>query len=163
MITKNKLDKSFGSSGSSAGVLIFVAGWVGMFYLLYVCNLDIVRLIFGLVAVLIGALLGFTKTISTIDFDNKRIRFADYIFGVIPAGKWILIQPDMKIGVKKSKRATSVYSRSNRRLDMSNNDYRIVLLNSKGREIIPIQKFKDLEEAKFNLEELSKQLELRIF
>lgn len=151
MTTKNKLDKSFGPAGTSAGIFLFAAGLIITFFSLP-----------GLILVLIGAFVGFTSTSTLIDFDKKRIRFSNNIFGIIPIGQWISIQTDMKIGIKKSNKVWRAYSRSNRTLDIANNDYRLILYDSKGKEIMPLQKSDNLDSAKLNLDKISKQLGIGI-
>jgi len=151
MTTKNKIDKMFGPVGTLAGIFLFVAGSIITYFS-----------IAGLVVVLIGAFVGFTSTITSIDFGKKRLRFSIYIFGLFPIGKWILIQSDMKIGIKKSTKLWRTYSQSNRTLDIADNDYRLILYDSNGKKIMPIQKSGNLNSAKFNLDKLSKQLEIGI-
>jgi hypothetical protein len=147
MTTKNKLDKMFGPVGTSAGIFLLVAGLIITCFSLT-----------GLVLVLIGAFVGFTSTGTLIDFEKKRLRFSNNIFGIFPIGQWIFIQTDMKIGIKKSNKVWRAYSRSNRTLDIANNDYRLILYDSNGKEIMPIQKFDNIDSAKSNLDKLSNQL-----
>jgi hypothetical protein len=147
MKTKNKLDKVFGPVGTSAGLFLFVAGLIITYFSLT-----------GLILVLIGAFVGFTATSTVIDFDKKRLRFSNNIFGIFPIGQWIFIQKDMKIGIKKTNKVWRSYSQSNRTLDIAKNDYRIILFDSKGKEIMPMQKFDNLDFAKSNLQKISKQL-----
>jgi hypothetical protein len=147
MIIKNKLDKAFGPVGNSAGIFLFVAG-------LFITYFSFT----GLILVLIGAFVGFTSTSTSIDFDNKRLRFSNNIFGIIPVGQWISIQSGMKIDIKKSNKVWRAYSRSNRTLKIADNDFRLILYDSNGKEIIPLQKAKNLDSAKLNLDALRKQL-----
>lgn len=147
MKIRNKLDKAFGPVGYMAGVFLFVAGLIISYFSLT-----------GLTLVLIGAFVGFTSTSTLIDFDEKRLRFSNNIFGIIPIGKWISIQTDMKIGIKKSNKIWRINSRSNRTLDIADNDYRLILYDSKGKEIIPLQKSDNLDSAKLNLDIYCKQL-----
>jgi hypothetical protein len=150
MITSNKLDKAFGPVGTQAGFILFVAGCLIAFFSLT-----------GLVLILMGAFIGFTSTGTMIDFDKKRVRFSNNLFGIFPIGKWVVIQEDMKVGIKKSNKVWRTYSRSNRTLDIADNDYRLILYDSKGKEILPIQKSDNLDSAKINLDKISKQLEIR--
>lgn len=151
METRNKLGNVFGPVGNSAGSFVFVAGLVITYFSLT-----------GLILVLIGAFVGFTSTSTLIDFDKKRIRFSNNIFGIIPVGQWISIQSGMKIGIKKSNKVWRGYSRSNRILDIADNDYRIFIYDPNGKEIIPLQKANNLDSAKRNLDTLSKQLGIDI-
>jgi hypothetical protein len=146
MTTRNKLDKSFGPAGTAAGIFLFAVGLIVTFFSLT-----------GLILVLIGAFVGFTSTSTLIDLDKKRIRFSNNIFGIIPIGQWISIQPDMKVGIKKSNKAWRAYSQSNRTFDIANNDYRLILYDSKGKEIMPIQKSSNLDSAKLDLDRFAKQ------
>lgn len=147
MITSNKLDNAFGPTGSSAGIFLFVAGLIITCFSLA-----------GLILVLIGAFVGFTSTSTSVDFDKKRLRFSNNIFGIFPIGQWIIIQTDMKIGIKKSNKVWRAHSLSNRTLDIANNDYRLMLYDSNGREIMPIQKFENIDSAKLQLDKFSNQI-----
>jgi len=151
MKIKNKLDKMFGPVGTSAGVTLFAAGLIITYFSLI-----------GYILVLIGAFVGFTSTSTLIDFENKRLRFTNNIFGIFPIGKWVFIEKDMKIGIRKSNKAWTANSRSNRSLIIANNDYRLILHVSNGKEILPIQKFDNLDTAKSNLDKISKQLGIGI-
>ena len=147
MTSRNKLDKIFGPVGSSTGLILFLAGFM-------ICYFSLTGLIF----VIIGAFIGFTTTSTFIDFDRKRLRFSNNLFGIFPIGQWINIQPDMKIGIKKSNKVWRAYSQSNRSLDIANKDYRLILYDSKGGEIMPIQKSVTIDSAKSYLDDYCKQL-----
>lgn len=151
MQTRNILDKMFGPAGTSAGLFILVAGLIVIYFSLV-----------GFILVLTGAFVGFTSTSTSIDFDKKRLRYSNNLFGILPIGQWIFIRTDMKIGIKKSNKVWRTYSRSNRILDIADRDYRLVLYDSNGNEIMPIKKSGDLATAKLNLDVLSKQLGLEV-
>lgn len=144
-ILKNNLDKAFGAVGMSAGLLLLVAGAAITFFSLT-----------GLVLLAIGALVGFTYTATLLDFNNKRVKFTTYLFGIIPMGKWIFIEPGMKIGVRDWKTLWRSYSAGNRTLDMEERDFRIVLYDIHGKVLMPVKKFQNGEMAKAEAEELSK-------
>jgi hypothetical protein len=151
MTAINKLDKTFGPTGTSAGIFLFAAGLIITYFSLT-----------GLILVLTGALIGFTSTSTSIDFDKKRLRFSSNIFGIIPIGQWIFIRSDMKIGIQKSNKLWRTYSRSNRILDITNKDYRLVLYDSNGKEIMPIQKSDNFDSAQLYLDTITKQLGIGI-
>lgn len=151
MKTTFKLDKVFGPIGGPAGIFLFVAGLLITYFSLT-----------GLILVLMGAFVGFTSTSTLIDFDKRKLRFSTNLFGIIPIGQWVFIQSDMKIGIKKSDKVWRGYSRSNRTLDISNTDYRLILYDSGGRAVMPIQKLDQIDSAKTNLDKLSKQLGLGV-
>jgi hypothetical protein len=151
MMTKNKLEKSFGPVGTSAGIFLFIAGLIMIYFSLT-----------GLILIVIGAFVGFTSSSTLIDFDKKRLKFSNNLFGLIPIGHWISVDQDMKIGLKKSNKLWRAYSRSNRPLDIVNNDFIIMLFDKNGREIMPIKKLLNIDSAKLNLDELSKRLGLSL-
>lgn len=151
MITKNKLDKSFGPAGTSAGIFIFIAGIVVTFYSFT-----------GLILVFIGAFVGFTSTSTMIDNDKKRIKFSNNLFGFIKTGQWIDIKPEMKLGLKKSNRVYRAYSRSNRTLDIDSKDIRLILYGVDNKQIMPIRKFDSLDIAKVELKKSGNQLGLSL-
>lgn len=147
---KNKLDKSFGPVGSFAGIIVFLAG-LGSLYFSG----------FSLILVLIGAFMGFTYSSTEIDFSRKRVRFLNNLFGVIKLGQWMNVKPDMKLGITKSRKIWKSYSGGNRELDITNEDYRLVLYNSSGKKIMPVKKVDNMNSAKIELETICRQLEIK--
>ncbi len=136
MKTSNKLDKSFGPSGSSAGLFLFITGVVTTFFSF-----------FGLILVVLGAFLGFTYTSAIIDYSSRRIKFSEHLFGLVPTGKWIKLEKSMKIGIKESNMIWRTFSRSNRSLDTDVKDFRLILLDAEDQEIMPIMKLNSLDSA----------------
>lgn len=151
MLKNNKLDKSFGPVGTSAGMLLFFTGLAVTFFSFL-----------GLILVLIGAFIGFSYTSTFIDFEKKQIKFSNNLFGFIKIGKWIRVEPDMIIRIKKSKKVWRAYSRGNRTLNITDSDYRLILYNSRNKEIIPVKKTDTLDSAKAELHKLSNQLGLSL-
>lgn len=151
MTINNRLDKSFGPVGTYAGTLVFIVGLIITLF-----NFS------AIILLLLGAFIGFTSTSTLIDYDKKRVKFSNNIFGIIKTGHWINIEPDMKIGVKKSDLTWTAYSQTNRALNITNQDYRIVLYNSDNKAIMPLKKVNTLDFAKTELEELGNQLGLII-
>lgn len=146
----NKLDKSFGPAGSTAGIVIFSIGVIVSFTSLL-----------GLILVLLGALLGFTFTCTIIDFEGRRIRFTEKLFGIIPTGKWIGIETGMKIGIQESNATWRTFSRSNRSTETTVNDFRLILFDADDHEIMPLKKTNSLESAIDERKILCSKLELR--
>jgi hypothetical protein len=136
MKTSYKLDKSFGPSGSSAGLFLFITGVVTTFFSF-----------FGLILVVLGAFLGFTYTSAIIDYSSRRIKFSEHLFGLVPKGKWIKIEKSMKIGIKESNMTWRTFSRSNRSIDTDVKDFRLILLDAEDQEIMPIMKLNSLDSA----------------
>lgn len=149
MIANNRLDKYFGPSGNTAGVVLIIAGLIMSYQ-----SVSAVILIF------IGAYIGFTSTGTSIDFDHKRIRFNNNIFGVFSIGKWMDVEPGMKLGIERSNISWRTYSRSNRVLNTSQKDYRIFIYDSGGEKIMPLIKTSTKEKATRELDELAGKLEI---
>jgi len=151
MIIKNKLDKTFGPFGTSTGFFLLLGGIVTAYYS-----------IFCLLIAVVGAFVLFTSSGTFIDTDNKKMKFSNNLFGVIPAGKWIDIKPDMKIGLKKSHRGYEAYIRGTQPIGIHYNDIRIFLYDHTNKQIMPVKKFDSYDEAKAELEKLSDLLALEI-
>ena len=151
MIYKNKLDNAFGPVGSTAGIFIFGAGIVASFYSPG-----------GLLLVVAGAFVGFTSTSALIDTDRKRVKLRSNYFGIIKTGKWIDIEPGMKIGIKKMHKSWRAYSRGNRRLDVPEKNYRIFLFDKNNKKIMSLMKTDSFHDATELQDELSARLGLII-
>ena len=149
MLKNNKLDKAFGPVGTTAGIVFFVVGIITIFSSFY-----------GLILIVLGAFVGFTSTSTFIDFDHKKIKFSNNIFGVVPSGKWIPVEPAMKIGIQESNQTWRTYSKGNRPLDIEDHDFRIVLFDSGDQEIMQIKKTNSLDSAEAEVISLCDQLGL---
>jgi len=149
VILNNKLGKSFGPVGSFSGVILFVAGFVLTFFY-----------ISGLVLVLVGAFVGFSTESALVDPEKKRVRFSNNLFGIIRTGRWMNIEPGMKIKIKKSDMMWRTYSRGNRTLDIANDDFRLILIGSNNKDIMEIKKADSIDAAKLDVETLCAQLGL---
>ena len=150
MRTINKLDKPFGPAGVSAGVVLCVVG-------LFTINSSL----YSLILIVIGAFFALTSTSTTFDFDKRKVKFSNNLFGVIRLGKWITIEPDMKIGIKKSKQVWHISSLSNRNLEIEDKDFRIFLYDFDEKQILPIKKFGSQNAARVELVKLTKKLGLK--
>jgi hypothetical protein len=151
MIVQNKLDKTFGPFGSATGFFLLIGGLVATCFS-----------IFGLLVVLVGAFAAFSSTSTLIDTVNKKIKYSDNLFGILSAGKWIDIKPDMKLGLKKSHRGYVGYIRGTQPVGIHENDIRIVLYDSNNKQIMPVKKFESFESSKNDLNNLSSLLGLPI-
>ena len=149
MTAHNKLDKAFGPTGSWAGITLFMIGIITAFTSL-----------FGLILVVLGAFMGFSSTSTIIDFEGRRIKFSNNLFGILQTGKWLPVESWMKIGIRESSITWRTYSRGNRSLDINSKDFRIVLIDSDMKEIMPLKKSGTLELAKAELVELCQKLDL---
>ena len=150
MKTANRLDRYFGPAGSTAGVVLIFAGLIMSFYSPS-----------ALILIIIGAFIGYTSTGTIIDFTTKRVKFVNNIFGIIPSGRWIDIEPEMKLGIEKSHTGWRTYSRSNRILNTDQRDYRIYLYDPDGQKVMPLIKSPTREEANIRMAELVDKLGLK--
>ncbi len=149
MITNNRLDKSFGAVGSSAGIFVFIAG------LILTC------LYFSAsILVLVGAFVGFTHSSTLVDYSRKRVKFSNNLFGILRTGKWMPIEPSMKLGIRELNQTQRAYSRGNRPLDIAQKDFRLMLYDPENKEIMAIKKTESPDAAKTELELESKRLGL---
>ncbi|MGF1587034.1 MAG: hypothetical protein ACFCUM_17070 [Bacteroidales bacterium] len=151
MTTNYKLDKVFGPVGTAAGFVLIIAGLI-MSY----------QSPIALILVVIGGFIGFTDTSSVIDLEGKRIRMSNNIFGFIRTGKWMNIEPDMRLGIERQGMVWRSYSRSNRSISISNKDVRIYLYDSNNRKVMPVMKHKTYQSARTALMNLSQELGLKV-
>lgn len=149
MKTTHTFEKSFGPAASFTGVVIFAAGLLATYYSLT-----------ALVLVVIGAFLGFTNTSTTVDSQNKRVRFTNNIFGIIRIGKWIPLHENMKIGVKQEKNIYRTYSRSNQTIDIKMLQKKIYLFDENSKPLVPIITLKDDENSKVMTDKFCDELGL---
>ncbi len=141
MITLNKLDKSFGTAGSTAGMIVFTAGVIlSCFYFS------------AFILILIGAFAGFSNSCVLIDYDRKRLKFSNNLFGILRIGKWMAVDPAMKIGIRESNQTYRSYSQGNRPLDVTRHDFRLVLYDGTNKGIMHIKKTLTVEAARTELE-----------
>jgi hypothetical protein len=117
---------------------------------------------FGLVIAVVGAFAFFTTTSSIIDSDNKKIKFSDNLFGIIPVGKWIDIKPDMKLGLEKHHRGFMGYIRGTQPVSIHYKDIRIYLYSADNKQIMPVIKCNSYQSCVKELNTLSSQLGLGI-
>lgn len=150
MIQKNKLDKTFGPVGSIAGIILFIAGIYTVVYSYA-----------GIAIIALGAFVGFTGSYAYVDISKKKVRLSTNLFGFIPTGNWIPIEPTMNLEIKKSNYAWRAYSRSNRELNIDNNEFYIIITDFK-KISIPLLKSDSLENARIKLTQLEHQLNITL-
>lgn len=151
MTINNKLDRTFGTVGAFAGVVIFLFG-------IYACFYSWI----GLTTIIVGVFLAFTHTSTKIDFENRKAKFSNNIFGIFSVGFWTDIKPEMNIRIQKTIKVQTSLSMSNRKNTEIFKDYRIMLVNESGTAIMALQKFELKEDAEKELEKMSKKLNISI-
>jgi hypothetical protein len=151
MVIKNRLERSFGPFGSSTGFFLLLGGLAATWFSPA-----------GIILAAIGAFITFTSTGSIIDTDNKKVRFTNNIFGIIPLGKWIDIRPGMKLGLKRIHRGYQAYTRANQPVGIHYTDLRIILYEADNDEIMQLKRFTDRESAIAGLREMSSLLDIPV-
>jgi hypothetical protein len=151
MVIKNRLDRTFGPFGTSAGFFLMLGGIVAAWFSP-----------FAILLAFAGAFVRFTSSSTFIDTDKKRIRFSDDLFGIIHVGKWIGIEPGMKIGLKRFHRGYQAYSRGSQATGIHFHDLRIFLYSSDNKEIIALKKIDLHGSPETELNDMSRILGLEI-
>jgi hypothetical protein len=141
--------RSFGPFASATGLSMFVIGAVLAFF-----HMSLIIL------VVIGALIAFTSTRTIIDTEKRRVRHADFLFGLIPTGKWVNIKDDMKLGLRKVKRGYTGYVRVNQPMDIKYLDIRIFLFDAGNKKIMPLKSVLSGESEQDQLKEMASLLGL---
>lgn len=146
MIIENKLDKSFGSVGSFAGYILLLAGILT------------IRVRFGFLLLILGALFAFTHSGVQIDTERKRIRFFNNLMGFIKIGAWSRLDKFTSIKVAENKRQEQAFSKGNRTVNIEHRDFRVFLISQKKQTRVAVKKCKSEVEANEEANELGFQL-----
>ncbi|MCF8370754.1 MAG: hypothetical protein K9H64_03970 [Bacteroidales bacterium] len=146
MIIENKLDKSFGSTGSFAGYILLLAGVVT------------IRVRIGFLLLILGFFFAFSHTGVQIDTERKRIRFYNNLFGFLKIGAWSKLDKFTSLKVAENKRREQAFSRGNRTLNIEHRDFRVFLISQKKQARVAVKKCKSEAEAIDEAQELGFQL-----
>jgi len=114
----------------------------------------------GFTTIIVGAFLAFSNTSSIIDFENKKIKFSNNLFGLISIGYWMEVKPDMNLKIVNIAKVNTTYSQSNRKTSLKTLDYRITLYGSDDKQLVALKKFKNKEDASKELAEYGAKLGL---
>ncbi len=150
-ITVNRFDKFFGPVGSLVGLFLLLAG-IGLTFI----ELS------ALLLIPLGLFIGYTHSSTTIDFQNKKVRFSNNLAGIFKFGKWLDVNQDMYIDILRNNKVFRTYSRGNRALDIKTHQYEIVLYNDKNVKLMPLMYIKNLDDAKNATQEIASRLDLDI-
>ncbi len=151
VISDHKIDKLLGPSGTFAGYSLLIFGIIGL-YLSYTIT--------GLILIVGGLFMAFTYEGTIIDYTIKKIKSYSCLFGLFKIGKWHSINSFNKFRIYKSNRTYTSYSRANVQLNLKDSDIRLVLLNEDGSLKITINKYGSFEEARNEMAELIKDLQM---
>jgi hypothetical protein len=107
-----------------------------------------------------GAFMAFTYDGAIIDFTSRKIKSYTCVFGLFKIGNWHSLDSFNKFRIYKSNRTYTSYSRANVQLNLKDSDIRLVLLNDDGSLKITINKYGSFEEARKEMTELIKNLQM---
>jgi hypothetical protein len=151
MIYKYKLDKIAGPSGTFAGYVLFIFGIITTVFSLT-----------GILVLLLGAFLAFCYNCSEIDPEKRNVLSGIMISRWYLFWKNIEIDDSYKLEIKHVKAKYSVYSSSNRKLDINQKDYRIYIFSSIHLNRTLLAKFDDLTEAQNEAEKIKNLIRVDI-
>ncbi|MBK3519424.1 hypothetical protein [Carboxylicivirga marina] len=152
MIESNVLGKTFGPVGSFTGIVLFCFGLYSV----------VIGALGGIVLIITGAFIAFTRPYTSINYEQKKVRSGDKIFGFLKTGKWKDITGDMKVGLWSSSKTYRTYSRSNRSLDITEKRQIICLFNAQGKKLMMLKSVQKDEDMHEELETISANLGLEI-
>ncbi|WP_417265638.1 hypothetical protein [Brumimicrobium sp.] len=135
-MTTFKIGSSFPFAVAIVGGVISFAG------LLLLANLFLV----GIVAMAIGAF--FWSSTYGLQINDETQEFREYgsVLG-LKRGDWKPLDQLPYLTVLKSRKGTTLYSRSNRSTTIINDDYEVVMLNETHRVKVLVQSFEKKEKA----------------
>jgi hypothetical protein len=150
MVRTFKLHKMAGPSGTFAGYLLLIFGVITSFFVLS-----------GIPVLIIGLYLSFGYFCSTVDADNRRVRSGIMLFGWAISGKWILIDDSYITEFRQIKTKHTVYSSSNRSLDLNQIVYQISLVSNSTSKKFVVAVFQDKQEADENVKIIEDLLRIK--
>lgn len=148
-MVNNKIDSIFGTVGVFAGWIILAFGIYSCFYSLI-----------GISTVVVGLFLAFTNTSTKIDFDNKKAKFSNNLFGIFSVGYWTEITPHMSLSLQKTTKSQNIFAFSNQKTTNTAQDYRIMLINEKGIAIMPLKRFDKKDDAEKEINEFAEKFKI---
>jgi hypothetical protein len=149
MHVKHRLDKIFGPSGSFAGLILFVAGLI-MVYFYWT----------ALFLILLGAFFAFSVTGAEFYTDTRLVRQYRAWFGIFKKGIWIPIDSFSNITIVPTQVTSRAYSLSNRSNYTTNTDFRIVLISKKSDKRLELMKCPSQQVAMEQAEKLEQELDI---
>jgi len=84
-------------------------------------------------------------------------------FGIFKTGKWESLEKYIGLTLIPMKRVYAIYSRSNRRNESVEKEYRIYLVNKAKKPILPLKRCKSFEKAQNSIDEFSIWLKMPVY
>ncbi|WP_430810259.1 MULTISPECIES: hypothetical protein [unclassified Carboxylicivirga] len=144
------LGKSFGPVASFSGLVLLLAGLISLAQGAWV----------GGVLIPLGTFISFTRSCTHIDFDLKRVRSGDKLFGLFVNGRWQKLRTGMYLQVFHSDKLYRNYSRGNRVLDIVQKNNVIRLYDEQGRKVCDLMALKEGSDEEGQLSVMSERLGL---
>ena len=148
MIIENKLDNSFGKSGTIAGFVLLIAG------------LFLIRTVSGVFLILLGSFFSFSHSGVSIDTEKRTIHIYSKIMGLFKSGGYKDLKNFDHISVIHNKRISRTFSQSNRITTLEEYDYRVFLISPNKRVKVAVKKCDTIEEATKEAKILSQVIEI---
>jgi hypothetical protein len=146
-VINNNLGKFFSPSAAYTGYFMIAGGLVALTYSLI-----------SLILVIPGMFMAFTYHGTIIDVENRRIKPYTALFGFIRTGKWIDTEKFSRFSIRKTTKKYTTYSRGSVRFDMSLSDIELLLMNKNGTKKVVLNRFRNFEDARKNMDELKGSL-----
>lgn len=131
-----KLDKLTGPSGVFAGYVLLVVGIITVYFSLT-----------AILLILLGGIMALSFNSTQIDLVKKSYRCNLNLFGLWPLGSWKNFNEGDKILVQKFKGKSSAFSASNRQMDITQSDFRVILQEEGDVKKVALAKFQIEPEA----------------
>lgn len=154
MIINNKIDKTLEGPSIFLGITFVIMGII----LLMAANW-----IFGSLSIIISFFLFFSYSGISIDTEKHLIRSYNMYFGIFKTGKWESLEKYIGLTLIPMKRVYAIYSRSNRRNESVEKEYRIYLVNKAKKPILPLKRCKSFEKAQNSIDEFSIWLKMPVY
>jgi hypothetical protein len=149
MVLNYKLNKIAGPSGTFSGYILLIFGIISTIFTLT-----------GVVVLIIGLFLAFSYYCSSIDSENRRVRNGIKLFSWVISGRWTDVDDTYKTEIRKVKGKYTVYSSSNRKLELEQTDYKIYIYSTQHSKRIALAKFKDFDKAKDEIKTIMELLKI---
>ena len=154
MLIDNKIEKTISGPAIFIGLTFLIVGIVsliGAFWLL------------GGFGFLIGFFLLFSYSGIQIDSKKRIIRPYNCWFGIFKTGEWKTLETYDGLTLVPMKKVYSVYSRSNRNITSSKNEFRVYLVDKRHKPALAIKRCKRREEAQNSMDEFAIWLHLPVY
>ncbi len=154
MIINNKIEKTLEGPTIFFGITFLIIG-ISMFFAS--------MWVLGVAGILISLFLLFSYSGIVVDTERKAIKPYNCWFGIIKTGTWESMEKYIGLTLVPMNKVYSMYSRSNRRNESVERDYRIYLVNKSRKPSLALKRCKDKGKAQNSMDEFSIWLKLPVY